>query len=332
MNKYNVALIYGGDSSEVGISVLSGRNVAANIDKDKFEIFQIMLRGAQWDLCSSDDSDTPVAIAPVDKSDFSVVLDSVKIKFDIAFIMIHGTPGENGLLQGYFEMMGIPFTTCSSYVSALTFDKYACKTFLRDTGVRMAKDIYLRRGDSYSVEEIVAKLGLPLFVKPSDGGSSFGVTKVREESELEGAIADAFSQGETVLIEEFISGREVTQGVYAIGERITALPVTEIISHNDYFDYQAKYLGQSDEVCPADISAEVAETIRKETYKIYHHFGCKGIVRMDYILHDDVPYFLEVNTVPGMTKMSLVPQQLVVAGISMSDLLTELLEDALGVK
>ncbi|MDD2594543.1 MAG: D-alanine--D-alanine ligase [Bacteroidales bacterium] len=324
--KKKVALIYGGNSSEIEISILSGKHVAANIDKSKYEVYEILLRGADWSLCSSD-TDKPLPMAQIDKTDFSCTLDGVNIKFDVAFIMIHGTPGENGLLQGYFEMMGIPFTTCSSYVSALTFDKYSCKTFLRDTGVKMAREVYLRKGDKYDTKEIITKLGLPLFVKPSDGGSSFGITKVKKEEDLAKAISEAFSEGETVLVEEFISGREMTEGVFSSKGEIIALPVTEIIPHNEFFDYEAKYLGKSDEVCPASISADTAARIEAQTRKIYHHFGCKGLVRMDYILHGEDIYFLEINTVPGMTKMSLVPQQVRVAGIDMTEFFTTLLEE-----
>lgn len=329
MGKYNVALICGGNSSEWEISVLSGKHIAENIDKTRFNLYEILLRGSSWSLCSTDSTEA-FPICEIDKTDFSCMVNGAKVKFDIALIMIHGTPGENGLLQGYFEMLGIPYTTCTSHVSALTFDKYSCKTFLRDVGVKMAREVYIRRGDKFDAEEIVSRLGLPLFVKPSSGGSSFGISKVTKASDLCGAIEEAFTQGETVLVEEFISGREVTQGVFSFGGEITTLPVTEIISHNDFFDYDAKYLGKSDEVCPADLTPQEVEAISRETNKIYRHFGCKGVVRVDYILSKEgVPYFLEVNTVPGMTKMSLVPQQLRVAGISIPDFLNSLLEEAL---
>lgn len=328
MTKKSVALIYGGNSSEVEISILSGKHVAANLDRTKFDVYEILLRGADWNLCAPD-NEKAIPIAQIDKTDFSVTYEGKKIRFDVAFIMIHGTPGENGLLQGYFEMMGIPFTTCSSYVSTLTFDKYACKAFLRDTGVKMAREVYLRKGDYYDVKQIVEQLGLPLFVKPSDGGSSFGVTKVKKTEELDVAIKEAFAEGETVLVEEFIPGREMTEGVFISKGEIIALPVTEIIPHNEFFDYEAKYLGKSEEVCPADISKKVAIEIEELTHKIYHHFGCKGLVRMDYILNGDDVYFLEINTVPGMTKMSLVPQQVRVAGIEMQQFFTILLEEAM---
>jgi D-alanine-D-alanine ligase len=324
--KKRVALIYGGDSSEVEVSILSGKHVAANIDRKKYEVYEVLLRGTRWSLCSSDSESSP--IAEIDKSDFSCCLEGEKIKFDIAFIMIHGTPGENGLLQAYFEMIKIPFTTCSSFVSAMTFNKYACKTFLRDTGVKMAREVYLQKTDKYSVKDIVDKLNLPLFVKPSDGGSSFGISKVKKAEELENSICEAFKEGDTIIIEEFIKGREMTQGVFCSKDKIILLPVTEIISKNEFFDYEAKYLGASDEVCPAQIPDEITEKINEETQKIYHHFGCKGLVRVDYILREEDVYFLEINTVPGMTKMSLVPQQVRTAGINMMDFFTILIEEA----
>ena len=318
--KKRIALVYGGDSSEWEISVLSGKNVASALDPAKYDVHEILLRGADW-KCGQ---------AQIDKTDFSYVRDGEKITFDLALIMIHGTPGENGILQGYFEMIGLPYTTCSSYVSVLTFDKFACKTFMRDVNIPMAKDVYLRRGDSFDPHTIVEYLGLPIFVKPSDGGSSFGVTKVKREEDLAVAISDAFSEGETVLLEEFIAGRELTQGVYFDGSDIVPLPITEIISHNEFFDYDAKYNGKSDEVCPAAITEDVAGTVGGYTSRIYHHFGCKGLVRVDYILRPDGKvYFLEINTVPGMTKMSLVPGQIKAAGMNLSDVLDSIIEQSL---
>jgi len=318
--KKKIALVYGGNSSEWEISVMSGKNVASELDPEKYDVHEILLRGADW-RCGD---------AQIDKTDFSYVKDGVKITFDLALIMIHGTPGENGILQGYFEMIGMPYTTCSSYVSVLTFDKFACKTFMRDVNIPMPKDIYLRRGDSFDTQSIVNYLGLPVFVKPSDGGSSFGISKVKKESDLKAAIEKAFTEGDSVLLEEFIFGRELTQGVYFDGTDIITLPITEVISHNEFFDYDAKYNGKSDEVCPASISEEARRKIRSYTTRIYHHFGCKGLVRVDYIMepHGEV-YFLEVNTVPGMTKMSLVPGQIAVAGLKLSDVLDSVIAQSL---
>lgn len=318
--KKTIALVYGGNSSEWEISVMSGKNVASALDPEKYEVHEILLRGASW-TCNG---------VQIDKTDFSYIKDGKKITFDLAFIMIHGTPGENGILQGYFEMIGMPYTTCSSYVSVLTFDKFACKTFMRDVNIPMAKDIYLRRGDSYDISEIVKYLGLPIFVKPSDGGSSFGVTKVKKGVDLIKAIEQAFSEGETVLLEEFIGGRELTQGVFFKDNDIVPLPITEIVSHNEFFDYDAKYNGKSDEVCPADLPEEVVETVNRYTSRIYHHFGCKGLVRVDYILTPEGKvFFLELNTVPGMTKMSLVPGQIKAAGMELSDVLDAVIDQSI---
>ncbi|MBQ0025177.1 MAG: D-alanine--D-alanine ligase [Bacteroidales bacterium] len=314
--KKKIALVYGGNSSEWQISVLSGKNVASVLDPAKYEIYEILLRGSDWN-CDG---------AQIDKTDFSLTKDGVKIKFDLAMIMIHGTPGENGLLQGYFEMIGMPFTTSSAYVSALTFDKYACKTYMRDINIPLAKDVYLRRGDSFDPKTIAGYLGLPLFVKPTDGGSSFGVTKVKCQEDIPAAVEAAFSEGETVLLESFIGGRELTQGVFMDGDDIVTLPITEIVSHNEFFDYDAKYNGKSDEICPASISQETVDMISRQTRRIYHHFGCRGMIRCDYILTPEgKAYFLEMNTVPGMTKMSLVPVQVAKAGLDLGEVFDKII-------
>lgn len=317
-----IALIYGGYSSEAEVSVRSGKFVSQNINRNDYEVYEILLSKNSWSV--QIDGKNPIE---VEKSDFSFILDGKKITFDLAFIMIHGNPGENGLLQAYFEMLEIPYIGCSSLVATLTFDKYACKTYLRDTQVKMAKDVFLRRGDSFNVEVIVSKLGLPLFVKPNDGGSSFGVTKVKSRDALSNAIASAFEVGETVLIEEYIAGREMTEGIYSIGGKMVALPITEIIPNNEFFDYEAKYLGASKEICPAQISEDLSNKIKGITETIYHHFGCKGLVRMDYIIRGEDVYFLEINPIPGMTQASLVPQQIRVAGIDMKQFFADLIEN-----
>jgi len=325
--KKKVALIYGGNSSEWKISILSGKNVAANIDRDKYEVYEILLRGTSWSLCDPA-SEEPKPIAEVDKTDFSCTVAGEKIKFDIAYLMIHGTPGEDGLLQGYFEMMGIPFTTCSSFVSALTFNKYSCKSFLRDSGVHLAKDIYLRRGEQWDASQVVKKLGLPVFVKPVCDGSSFGVTKVKSIGAMGEAIDLAFTKSDALIIEEAIQGRELTEGVFVKDGKVIPLPITEIVTTREYFDYEAKYLGESQEICPAQIPENVAEKVREATVKVYEHFGCNGVVRMDYIFDGKDVYFLEVNTVPGMTKMSLVPNQARAAGMEVKEFINIILAEA----
>lgn len=347
--KKTIALVYGGDSSEHEISIKSGKNIAGHIDRSRYEVWEVIIRGSDWRVVGESDEQC----YQIEKGDFSFIIkdegeESRRVKFDKVLIMIHGTPGEDGLLQAYFEMIGMPFTSCSAEVSLLTFNKYACKCFLRDSGINLAKEIFLRKGDSYCANEIVSKLGLPLFVKPNNGGSSFGVTKVKRVEELEPAIINAFKEDSSILIEEFIEGREMTNGVFENGiitqlEReslnenaslaksglsteLFRLPVTEIISDNEFFDYQAKYLGASKEICPAEITPSLSNKIVDISHKIYRRLGCKGIVRVDYIVRGNEVFFLEVNTVPGMTQMSLVPQQLKTAGISLIEFITHLIE------
>jgi D-alanine-D-alanine ligase len=263
----------------------------------------------------------------VDKCTFSFMHQGETVKFDMAFIMIHGTPGENGLLQGYFEMIGVPYNTCSAYVSAITFDKHSCKRFIEHAGVKMAKDVFIRRGSSYNPEEIIGELGLPVSVKPTNGGSSFGITKVKKVEDLEAAVELVFKEYDSVIIEESIVGRELTNGIYARGEELVKLPVTEIVTTREFFDYEAKYLGESQEICPAQISEELTARIQQTTEKIYKYMGCSGLVRMDYIVRDGEIFFLETNTVPGMTPMSLVPAQVRAAGISMEEFVNTLIEN-----
>lgn len=321
MEKQNIALIYGGYSSEWEISVKSGKNVAKYIDAEKYNVYEILLSRKSWAV------QLDGRTIEIDKSDFSFVLDGKKVRFDKAFIMIHGAPGENGLLQAYFEMIELHHTGCSARTSTLTFDKFACKTYLKEAGINMADDVFLRRGDKYSVKAIIDKLSLPLFVKPNQGGSSFGVTKVKTADALDKAIRFAFEEDDSVLIESCIPGREMTNGIFSNGKELIALPVTEIIPDNEYFDYEAKYLGASREVCPAEIPDAVADKIREATKIIYHRFNCHGLVRMDYILNGEDVYFLEINPIPGMTEASLVPAQIRAAGIDMKEFITMVIEN-----
>ena len=337
--KKSIALVYGGNSSEWEISVQSGKNVAENIDKERFDVYEILLRGASWRVvgapawlvaeCNSEFVEASGAVKgiEVDKTDFSFVFNGKKIKFDLAYIMIHGNPGENGLLQGYFEMLGIPFNTCSSFVSNITFDKHSCKRFLDFAGVKMAKDVFVREGQVYSATAIVKELGLPLFVKPTNGGSSFGISKVTREEDLDAAIAAAFKENDSVIIEECITGREMTNGIYLKDGKVVRLPVTEIVTDREFFDYEAKYMGLSNEICPAPISDELTGMIQDMTERIYRYMGCKGLVRIDYIVKGYDIYFLEINSVPGMTSMSLVPAQVRAAGISMKEFFNTLIDE-----
>lgn len=337
--KKNIALIYGGDSEEAGVSIKSGRNVADCICRENYNVYEILLRGASWRVlnpcgCAVDMEvaekclNTPQSVGvEVDKTDFSFVTDGNRVKFDMAFIMIHGTPGENGLLQGYLEMMGVPYNTCSAYVSAITFDKHSCKRFIEHAGVKMAKDVFIRRGSAWNAEEIIGELGLPVFVKPTNGGSSFGITKVKRVEELAPAIELVFKEYDSVIIEESIVGREFTNGIYPKGGELVRLPVTEIVTSREFFDYEAKYLGESQEICPAQIPDELTARIQDTTEQIYRYMGCSGLVRMDYIVRNDEIYFLETNTVPGMTAMSLVPAQVRAAGIPMGEFFNTLIDN-----
>jgi D-alanine-D-alanine ligase len=255
-----------------------------------------------------------------------------KVTFDFVYIIQHGAPGETGLLQGYFEMLRIPFSTCSAFVTAVAFDKYSCKSYLRDVDyVKLAPDAFIRRGDDIEAfsKKTVEKLGLPLFVKPTDGGSSFGISKVTKAEDLPTAIRFAFSEGSTVIVEKGITPEhELTCAVYTDAEGVKALPVIEIISETGWFDYDAKYNGLSREVCPAEIPDALTREIQDISCRLYRHLGCKGLVRMDYISAADGIYFLEVNIIPGMTNASLVPKMVRAAGLDMTAFLTTIIENA----
>ena len=272
-----------------------------------------------------------VARPEIDKSDFSVRIYGEKVNFDYALIMQHGAPGETGQLQGYLEMLKVPFSTCSSFVSAVAFDKYACKRYMDGVDfVKMAPDALVRKGDDIEafVGKVRTELAFPVFVKPTDGGSSFGISKVSRQEDLIPAIQYAFSEGPTVIVEKGISGREFTCAAYRDANGICTLPVIEIVTSNEYFDYDAKYNGNSQEICPAPISEEHSERICQTTRLIYERLGCSGVVRMDYIDGEDGLYFLEVNTIPGMTSASLVPKMVRTAGLDMTDFLTTIIENS----
>ena len=333
----NIAVIYGSDSSEWEVSVRSGEFTASQIDGTKYNVYEVFARYGSWALRAYRKAgEARVAVAegsvPVDKNDFSVILGGEKIKFDYAYIMQHGTPGENGLMQGYLEMLGIPHSGCNAFVSAITFDKFSCKSYLKDVDfVKCADDIFLRKGESVEglAQKAVEKLGLPMFVKPTDGGSSFGVTKVKTVEDFDKAVEYAFSEGNMLIAEAAVTGRELTCAVYYDGNDYVALPVIEIITDNEFFDYEAKYNGHSKEVCPAQIPESLKEEIQETSKRIYAHLGCSGLVRVDYIASEDGLYFLEVNTIPGMTAASLVPQMVRAAGLSMTDFLSSIIENSL---
>ena len=332
----NIAVIYGSDSSEWEVSVKSGEFTASQIDGEKYDIYEIFARFGKWSLRAYRKNGQPRQVVPqetvlVDKTDFSVLLDGEKIKFDFAYIMQHGTPGENGLMQGYLEMLGVPHSGCNAFVSAITFDKFSCKSYLKDVDfVKCADDIFLRKGEQTDAlaQKAVERLGLPMFVKPTDGGSSFGVTKVKSVDDFDKAVEYAFSEGNMLIAEAAIVGRELTCAVYNDGKDNVALPVIEILTDNEFFDYEAKYNGHSKEVCPAQIPDQLRDEIQETSRKIYSHLGCAGLVRVDYICSEDGLYFLEVNTIPGMTAASLVPQMVRAAGLSMTDFLSTVIENS----
>ena len=339
MSKYqSIAVIYGSDSSEWEVSCRSGEFTASRIDEFRYDVYEIFARFGDWKLVAMRKANSmrqpfPEGAQPeVDKSDFSVMVLGEKIKFDFAYIMQHGAPGETGLLQGYLEMLRIPHSSCSAFVTTIAFDKYSCKSYLRGTDiVKLAPDAFIRQGDN--VEEFctktVARLGLPLFVKPTGGGSSFGITKVEKAEDLPAAIRYAFVEGDTVIVEAAIpSEHELTCAAYFDGKEVKTLPVIEIISSTGWFDYDAKYNGLSQEVCPAEIPQELSEKVQEITRNIYRCLGCKGLVRMDYISSPDGIYFLEVNIIPGMTNASLVPKMVRAAGLSITDFLTTIIENS----
>ncbi|MBQ7877505.1 MAG: D-alanine--D-alanine ligase [Bacteroidales bacterium] len=335
--KYNkIAVIYGSDSSEWEVSCRSGEFTASRIDGAKFDVYEIFARFGRWTLAAYRKKNSMRVVIPegerpvIDKNDFSVTVAGEKVKFDYAYIMQHGTPGENGLMQGYLEMLGVPHSGCNAFVAAMTFDKFSCKSYLKDVDfVKCAQDMFIRKGESLEglAEKAVQKLGLPMFVKPTDGGSSFGVTKVKTVEDFDKAVEYAFSEGNMLIAESAVVGRELTCAVYYNGKEYVALPVIEIITENEFFDYEAKYNGHSREVCPAEIPDSLRDEIQEVSKKVYAHLGCSGLVRVDYISSEDGLYFLEVNTIPGMTAASLVPQMVRAAGLDMTDFLTTVIEN-----
>lgn len=317
-----IAIAAGGDSSEFEISVKSANEVGKVLSA-KYIVYTIIIRGTTWYW-----EDQKGRYHNIDKNDFNLVVDESRVRFDGVFIAIHGTPGENGLLQGYFDMMGIPYTSCNAFCSALTFNKQACKLFLKEYGITMANAVLLRKGEKLDLLNIVKQFGLPCFVKPNDSGSSFGVTKVKQKEELLPAIETAFKESDEVLIEAFMNGREVACGVVKTKNKTIVLPVTEIISKNEFFDYEAKYTpGKSDEVTPADMPLSITNEIQRISTLVYDLLGCKGIVRVDFIVIGEKPFFIEINTVPGMTKESIVPKQAEAAGISLEELYSMVVEN-----
>lgn len=323
--KKNIAVVYGGDSSEFVVSVKSSKNVFESINPSVYNVWKVQVQGLNWDVLEGDE-----VIASIDKGDFSFIRNGEKIQFDFAYITIHGTPGEDGKLQGYFDLVKIPYSTCGVYSSALTFNKYFCSNYLRNFGVPMAKSVRLFKGDAIDSDTLVEELGLPVFVKPNAGGSSFGVTKVKEKEQLLAALELAMKESHDILVEQFIDGKEFTCGLVKLSDQELIFPVTEVIPQNEFFDYEAKYVaGKTDEITPARISPEMTHKIQQLSSRIYDLCDCSGIVRIDYILKDGEFYFLEVNTTPGMTATSFVPQQIAAMGRKLDDVLGLIIEDKL---
>lgn len=323
--KKNIAIVAGGDSSEVVVSLKSAQGIYSFLDKEKYNVYIVTIIGTEWHYTDADGN-----VYPIDRNDFSVRVKDAKIKFDFAYITIHGTPGENGLLQGYFDLLRIPYSCCGVLAAAITFNKFTCNRLLSSFGISVARSIVLRKGESVATDEVIKQIGLPCFVKPNVGGSSFGTTKVKTEAQVQEAIATAFAEGEEVIIEAFMAGTEVTCGCYKVADKEEVFPITEVVSKNEFFDYDAKYnADQVDEITPARISDAMTARIQLLTSRIYDLIGCKGIIRVDYIIIGDEPFLLEVNTTPGMTPTSFIPQQVRAAGLNIQEVLTEIIENEL---
>jgi len=321
--KKKIAVVAGGYSSEYVVSLKSAIGVRSFIDLERYDVYIILITKEKWVVQFE-----KIEI-PIDKNDFGFIQDGWKITFDFVYITIHGTPGEDGLLQGYFDMLQIPYSSCGVLASSLSFNKYFCNQFLKNFGIKVADSVCLKKEDKWDSFEITSNLGLPVFVKPNDSGSSFGVTKVTSVDMLQTAVTDAFKEGTDVLVESFISGTEVTCGCYKIKNKITVFPVTEVVSKNEFFDYDAKYNPDSvEEITPARISDQLTSEIQCLTSNIYDYIGAKGIIRVDYIISPEGEIkMLEVNTTPGMTVTSFIPQQIKSAGLNIMDVFTEIIEN-----
>lgn len=323
--KKKIALLTGGYSGEAEISYQSVITVNNNIDRQKFDVYIIDITSEGWFY--KDDNGEEI---PVDKNDFSILINNERINFDGVFICIHGTPGEDGKLQGYFDCISLPYTSCDVATSALTFNKRYTVAVAAFAGINVAKSIHIFRNDIINEEDIIRQFNFPVFVKPNNGGSSIGMSKVNQPSEEIGvALQKAFKEDEQVLIEEFIAGRELTIGVFKTKDEIITLPITEIISKKDFFDYEAKYKGFSEEITPADVNESIAEKVRIAARKIYSVLNCRGIVRIDFIYNEEKgePFMLEVNTVPGQSAASIVPQQVKQSGLTLQQFYTALIEE-----
>jgi len=323
--KRNIAIVCGGDSSEHDVSLRSAQGLYSFFDKERYNVYIVDVKGLDWHV------ELPGGItAKIDRNDFSFLEDGKTKHFDYAYITIHGTPGENGLLQGYFDLIGLPYSTSGVLVEAMTFDKFVLNQYLKAYGVSVADSLLIRQGyeELVSDDEIERQIGMPCFVKPANDGSSFGVSKVKNADQLAPAIRKAMLESPEVMVESFLDGTEVTQGIYKTREKTVLLPITEVVTNNEFFDYDAKYNGQVQEITPARISDEIAARVGKITSHIYDILHCNGIIRIDYIISKDGRIsMLEVNTTPGMTATSFIPQQVRAAGLEMKDVLADIVEN-----
>ena len=322
--KKNIAIIMGGYSSEVEISLKSGNVVYTNLSKEKYNAYRVHILKNKWVAL-----DELANEYPIDKHDFSFQFGGKKITFDCVFNAIHGNPGEDGTILAYFNLIGLKHTSAPFYQMALTFNKRDCLSVVKQYGIKTAASFYLNKGNTINVDEIIAKVGLPCFVKPNNAGSSFGISKAKTKEDILPAIEVAFQEDSQILIESFLDGKEYTIGVFYFKGEVKVLPITEIISENDFFDYEAKYLGKSQEITPADIKPELLKKLEETAKKAYIALNMKGFSRTEYIVVNNEPFFLEMNTVPGMTTASILPQQAAAAGISLSELFDNAIEMAL---
>ena len=323
--KRNIAIVCGGDSSEHDVSLRSAQGLYSFFDKERYNVYIVDIKGQDWHV------ELPGGItARIDRNDFSFVEDGKAKWFDYAYITIHGTPGENGILQGYFDLIGLPYSTSGVLVEAMTFDKFVLNQYLRGYGVAVADSLLIRQGYEQLVsdEEIERRIGMPCFVKPAADGSSFGVSKVKNKDQLAPAIRKAMLESDEIMVEQFLEGTEISIGVYKTREKSVVLPATEVVTANEFFDYDAKYNGQVQEITPARLSEDVTRRVREITSHIYDILHCNGIIRIDYIISKEGKIFmLEVNTTPGMTPTSFIPQQVRAAGLEMKDVLTDIVEN-----
>lgn len=329
--KKKIALVTGGYSSEAVISYRTAKNIYQHLDKNIYDVYMIDIRPEGWFYELSDGTQQTV-----DKNDFSITVDGQKINFDGVFIAMHGTPGEDGKLQGYFDMLKLPYTSCNAVTSAITFNKRYTVAVAAFSGIRVSRSVHLFRHTGYDANELLAQLKLPVFVKPNAGGSSIGMSKVTTPEALAPAIEKAFTEDSQVLVEEMISGREFTIGVFKHKGEIITLPMTEVKAHadKDFFDFEAKYQGKSDEITPAEADEEIYERVNAAARKVYEVFNCSGVIRIDFIYHETekVPYLLEVNTIPGQSDASVVPQQVRALGWDLTRFYSSLMEEALNHK